>query len=194
MNKPVSRTERRKQKTRELIVSTAIELFRQKSSVEVPFESIAAKADISRKTLYNHFGCKDQLIYEIVCPILSDGSDYLDVIEKKETVRMTDVLDFCLFLWNKYGSMLELLYNIDFSEHEALMRIHNTFLDKFVRLNGRATDRPSQPKLSVHKHSLVVYKCFVPLLSAIHDLPEVEILFRRAMIGLLDGLETNTTE
>ncbi len=193
MNDTSSRMERRKSRTREEIISAAVELFNQKSSVEVPFESIAAKADVSRKTLYNHFSGKEQLILEIVRPIFDDGSLYIDGLTEKETVLTSDIWELCLFLWDRYGNMLSLLYNIDFEEHSSLMTLHSSFIGKFVGLVEKAEDIPHNSMLSCSRISLIIYKCFLPLLSSLSDIDDRDRLFKNAMISMLKGLVMDNT-
>lgn len=61
-----SRTERKKKETREKIVKAAMDLFRDQGFNNTTMEQIAAKADVARKTLYNHFLVKEAIADEYV--------------------------------------------------------------------------------------------------------------------------------
>lgn len=61
-----SRTERKKNKTREKIVKVAVDLFQEQGFNSTTMEQIAAKADVARKTLYNYFPVKEAIVDEYV--------------------------------------------------------------------------------------------------------------------------------
>lgn len=55
--------ERKKQKTRELIADTALELFLERGFDAVTIADIAQQADVDAKTIYNYFPSKADLFY-----------------------------------------------------------------------------------------------------------------------------------
>jgi len=59
---PESRTEKRKRQTKSKIIRTAIELFQCQGFQTTTMDQIAAKTDIARKTLYNHFPVKEAIV------------------------------------------------------------------------------------------------------------------------------------
>lgn len=59
---PENRTEKRKRQTRQKIIRIAIELFRRQGFQVTTMDQIATKADIARKTLYNHFPVKEAIV------------------------------------------------------------------------------------------------------------------------------------
>jgi AcrR family transcriptional regulator len=66
LNKPSdgNRYERTKEKTRQKIIEVAINLFNKQGFDSTSLEQIAEKADVARKTLYNHFPAKESIILE----------------------------------------------------------------------------------------------------------------------------------
>lgn len=56
--------ERKKQRTRELIASTAARLFSEHGYEQVSVLDIAAAADVSEQTVYNHFPTKSGLVLD----------------------------------------------------------------------------------------------------------------------------------
>ncbi len=64
--------ERKKRKTRRLIINTAIELFAARGFDEVTLEDIAAVCDVSRGTVFNYFPYKELMILEFMDAHISD--------------------------------------------------------------------------------------------------------------------------
>lgn len=63
-SKGTNRYERRKEETRQKIVQVAMKLFYEQGFESTTLEQIAEEADIARKTLYNHFPIKEDIIVE----------------------------------------------------------------------------------------------------------------------------------
>lgn len=184
----INRNERKKEKTKKNILNTSIELFIQKNSHNVSFEEIANAADISRKTLYNHFNNKEDLLNTIIIPIFKDGDHYIDLLVEDQAITINSILSFCLFLWKKYGTILNLLNNIDFAEYTDLENNFNSFIDKFCILFERSRDIPDNYALSSRELSYIVFNNFIPLLTSIYNLPDYERKFNNSMLGLIKGL------
>lgn len=64
--KNISRQERKKEKTRQKIIDTAMALFTRNGFEITTMEQIAAEADVARRTLYNHFPEKEAILSEYV--------------------------------------------------------------------------------------------------------------------------------
>ena len=58
--------ERRKEQKKESIIRAALELFMQYGFKKVSINDVAVKANVSPVTIYNHYGNKDNLIYEVI--------------------------------------------------------------------------------------------------------------------------------
>lgn len=76
-----NRYERTKEKTRQKIIDVAINLFTKQGFDATTVEQIAEKADIARKTLYNHFPVKEAIIIE-----------YLQTLVKKRAPEMSRLI------------------------------------------------------------------------------------------------------
>jgi AcrR family transcriptional regulator len=62
MNTPTTRTERKKEETRQKVIAVALDLFHQHGIEAVSMEQIAAAADIAKGTLYHYFPVKEAII------------------------------------------------------------------------------------------------------------------------------------
>ncbi|UNC92079.1 TetR/AcrR family transcriptional regulator [Candidatus Contubernalis alkaliaceticus] len=61
-----SRTERKKEKTRQKILTSAINLFKKQGIDVTTMEQIAEEVDIAKTTLYNYFSNKEAIISEFM--------------------------------------------------------------------------------------------------------------------------------
>ena len=64
--KEASRVERKKEKTKQQILTVALRLFKQHGFDVTTMEQIAEEADIAKGTLYNYFPAKETIISEYV--------------------------------------------------------------------------------------------------------------------------------
>ena len=58
--------ERRKEQKKESIIQVVLDLFMQYGFKKVSINDIAAKANVSPVTIYNHYGNKDSLVHEVI--------------------------------------------------------------------------------------------------------------------------------
>lgn len=66
VDKSGNRMERRKEETRKKIIEAAKVLFDKQGFNNTTMEQIAAKADVAKKTLYNHFPVKEAILAEFI--------------------------------------------------------------------------------------------------------------------------------
>ena len=65
--------ERKKRKTRRLIINTAIELFTARGFDAVTLEDIAAVCEVSRGTVFNYFPYKELMVLEFMDVYMAEG-------------------------------------------------------------------------------------------------------------------------
>src|SRR5437764_6912236 len=63
MTHPQGLRERKKQQTRDLIAETARSLFTERGFDAITVDEVAREADVSRKTVFNYFPTKEDLVY-----------------------------------------------------------------------------------------------------------------------------------
>ncbi|MBI9012643.1 MAG: TetR/AcrR family transcriptional regulator [Clostridiales bacterium] len=186
--KTMNRTEKRKLETREHIKAVAIEMLKQSRSTELKMEQVALKADISRKTIYNHFSNKENLLSDIINPILSFCIESVKEIDVKTEINISDITDLCIKFYNMYGSKLNLMYNIDFKDLHDSYDLHKEYTQLFIGLFKKIDDL-SYTQIEYRQAAFIVFKTFVPLLNTLSNNENKEALFSNAIYGLLRGLE-----
>lgn len=128
---PLTRRERRKQEVRGRITEAALTLFANQGCEVTTVEEICEQADVARKTFYNYYPSKQELIRELSDAILYDETENLVdlAIEKCATSR-----ERLRFFCDHLASNLE--------RFETLERslIHQTMLD----LSSEETNAPQK--------------------------------------------------
>ncbi len=178
----------KKEKTHNLLIKTAVELFLKRRSANVTLEEVADTADVARRTLYNHFNNKEALILEIASPIINDGMGYLEQISRKDIILIDDFTGLFLFLWKRYGLSLELLYNIDFENFTVLKDLHGKYLTKYLEVFDRLSDIPSDLKDCKMNIASILFRCFVSILSRLENMNDSELRFKNCIHGIIDGI------
>lgn len=178
----------KKEKTHKLLTDTAIGLFIRKRSSNVSLDEVADAADVARRTLYYHFNNKETLILEITEPIFTDGINFLDKVSLKEEIVLSDITDLCIFLWKRYGLSLNLLYNIDFEDFHTLKEMHRKYLSKYLETFNRITDLSRELEPFQMDIASLIFRCFVPILSKIDKMENMENRFRNSIYGMLEGM------
>ena len=74
--------ERRKEQKKESIRRAALDLFKLYGIKKISVNDIAAKARVSPVTIYNHFGCKEDLVRDVVKWLITNTvSHYRSIME-----------------------------------------------------------------------------------------------------------------
>lgn len=96
----MTRTERKKMQTEEAILRAAGELFTERGFLQTTMEEIAAKADVSKGTLYNYFSDKDAVLSAYYQGIIADKAQpmlhmllQLSTVEERLNCMLDAILD-----------------------------------------------------------------------------------------------------
>jgi AcrR family transcriptional regulator len=89
LQQPVGRRERRKQEVRERITESTIGLLSEKALEDVTVDEICELADVAKKTFYNHYPSKQELIETISQALLINESEnnFRQAMAKFSTTR-----------------------------------------------------------------------------------------------------------
>ncbi len=94
-----NRLERRKQETRKKIIEAARDLFDQQGFNATTMEQVAEKADVAKKTLYNHFPVKEAILAEFVRSALEAlGPALINKLEQLPDTRSRIIQLFTVLL------------------------------------------------------------------------------------------------
>lgn len=103
------RVERRRERTRKRIMEIGAEKFALEGLSQVKLELIADEADISRATLYSHFASKEEILREIIRPVIDELARNLK--EKKATNSnqgLENIIEVFTDMWDEHGTALVL--------------------------------------------------------------------------------------
>jgi len=82
--------ERKRQRTRQALISAAMRLFQEKGYEQTTVAEIAAAAEVSTKTFFNHFASKDEVLFPHLAARIEDA---VAIIEQRTPAEnMSDVL------------------------------------------------------------------------------------------------------
>lgn len=93
----MNRRERKKEETRENIITCAIGLFREKGFQKTLMEEISEKSDVSKGTLYNYFEDKESILSGYYQSIIADYGKQITAnlkVNQGITARLNNLLDF----------------------------------------------------------------------------------------------------
>lgn len=116
-----NRQERRKEETRKKIIAAAKSLFDRQGFNVTTVEQIAEKADVAKKTLYNHFPVKEAILAEIIAGATSG----LDLASIDKLKNMPDTRTRIIQLFNQLLEMA--LKQEDFFLAYFAYRMYNKF-------------------------------------------------------------------
>ena len=97
MPKTAEQNKKIKEEKREIIISTALNLFAEKGFYNTSMEKIAKQASISKGLIYNYFESKDVLLEEIIRTFVETSWRYFDInndgiLTNEEFLAMKKVL------------------------------------------------------------------------------------------------------
>lgn len=82
--------ELKRQRTRQALISAAARLFAEKGYEQTTVAEIAAAAEVSTKTFFNHFASKDEVLFPHLAGRIEDAVAIIE--QRKPTENMSDVL------------------------------------------------------------------------------------------------------
>lgn len=180
-------SERKKRESRERIIAAAASLFIERGARSVSLDDVAKAAEVARRTLFNYFSSKDELLFATIAPMLEEAIGFVDSGRSAEGADLDAVFSLCLGLWRSWGRRLSLLYAVELADSPRLSALHASFLSRFRRLVAAAT--ALEPEIGPRGLVVgrIVYRCFVPLLLALEGEKDIEERFARGMRGLITG-------
>ncbi len=117
--KTISRTERRKEETRQRIIACAMDLFNKQGFEQTTVEQIAEAADIAKGTIYNHFPVKEAIVCEHVQRMIQEqGPEVLGQIR-----QLPDTRSRLIMVFRKTMEWMHIKLNSDIYEKYFIYRM-----------------------------------------------------------------------
>jgi AcrR family transcriptional regulator len=180
-------SDRKKREARQRIIEAASALFIEKGARAVSMDEVAAAAGVARRTLFNYFESKDELLYATAAPVLAEAIDLASARLAGPLPRLDDVIELCLSLWKSFGRRLGLVYAVELEDSPRLAELHASYLEVLRRLMGRAAAEEPELARRAGLAGKLVYRSFVPLLLALEGEEDAEARFARGLRGLVEG-------
>lgn len=108
---------RKKQETRRLLWETAIELFVERGFDNVAMAEVAAAANVSKTTVFNYFGSKEDLV-------LSPGEDHVDEPARVVRTRAPGETPLAALRRHFLTALAERDPASGLSDHPNVLRVH----------------------------------------------------------------------
>ncbi len=181
------RTEKKKRKARERIVEVAAELFMERGAKSVSMDEVALAADVARRTLFNYFASKEELLYAAAAPVLTTAIELAEARMAAPVRSPEELVELCLALWDACGLRLGLIYAVELDESPRLAALHARFLEALTHLIASLAD--SNPRFAAQRRLIgkLLYRCFLPLLLALEGEEDARERFSRGLLALLEG-------
>jgi AcrR family transcriptional regulator len=106
---PLSRRERKKERTRQEIYRAAMELFLARSFDSVTIEDICAAADVAKGTFFLHFPTKDALLLEYGVQVTQELDTLLRSHQSGATAALQKILTFLTERATQHAAVVQLL-------------------------------------------------------------------------------------
>lgn len=172
---------------RSAILSAANQAFRQDGVKATSMDKIAELAQVSKRTVYNHFSTKEELVSQLICELWGDavmqtGLSYESDICIKQQLNNILLAEMSTMASEEYIALVRVAlghFLFDASTlNEEMCKIHNHESDLERWLKAAVADK----KLSIDNveiameqlHSLLKGACFWPQLIRVSDVLTTE--------------------
>lgn len=174
----------KKSRTRESIIEAALEEFSSKGIRESSIESIAERAEVARRTFYNHFNDKDELLFEIIDTRLETAIDEVKGLAAGNN-GIDDLSDFCLRFWSEDSRHIQLMRILQEERIGKFSKLHGIFLTELKQLliiiDKKTPLRFKDPNLNLR----LIFTALFPILEIISAEQGFESDFREIFGRLL---------
>ena len=124
------RRPQRSQATREKIVAAVRELLADGTFHETPVEEVAARAGVSRATLYQHFGTREGLV-DAMCESF-DANPAL--VKIRQVDDLDSFIELCVTFWSSEEQVLAQLYGAAAVDPAAAALVERQRSDRYSEL------------------------------------------------------------
>lgn len=183
------RVEKRREKIKNIIIEIAKRRFSIENFYTVKFESIAEEAEISRASLYSYFNSKEDIIYEIIKPVLEDWIVKYELLLKNSNELthkqvIEKFIEIYLELWEHHETSVIITQNFfDLNlEKSKILGLYNKLIELKLKLLGKIEKEIRFPKEIASK---ILLKCTFSLIRILVDIPGGKDYFRESIKKLV---------
>lgn len=160
----------RRQKVRRELIVVGTEIFAERGIEQVSVEDILERALISRRTFYSYFSSKDDLLVQILEPILKSGTRRLKQISaKRPSAIIEQIAEVYLALWQENSRAFYIITHVGQAQFQLLKKPHTAFTNQLVRLIAPFDGSPSLRGRSAEHTYNLISRCAVPILKVYGD-------------------------
>lgn len=156
-----------KLRNKEKIISKAYQVINESSVDLVSLEDIAEAAEVTRKTVYNHFSSKEDLLKEMLLPALEFVIRDLDERSKSAETSFSDITESLFNLYRKYKQAIELATCHTLYNNPEVVSAHGRFMDRFKKLMISA--EPDGYPLGLDLTMRLISRIYLPVLRELHS-------------------------
>jgi AcrR family transcriptional regulator len=180
-----SRVERRKERTREAIKGAVIALAAERDFQNVGLEDVAVRADVARGTIYNLYSCKENLLSELVAPLMQDMAQKAERLVAAGSVPFHRLCSILTEAWEKDGGTLGLMLRLRRGSMGGLEEVHKRLVDAFLAAFASLQEAKHLRTATPLDAAVLLFRVAVPALDAFDpDRGPGRDAFLEAMRGL----------
>ena len=176
--------ETKKNRTRKKIIDAALDEFTRAGIRESSFDRIADRSEVARRTIYNHFSDKDELLQSVIDSRLEAAMEDVKALRTNDA-DLVAVSIFCLRFWMKDPRLILLLRRLRDEKIQVFSRLHGEFLAELrlllEQIGGGGGLRYREPGINLE---LIFFSLF-PVLDIISGRPDFESEFTDIFIKTL---------
>lgn len=183
---PSPRIRRRQKRTRQAILAAAIEQFADNGIATVSIEEIIDSADVSRGTFYKFFKSKEDVLSQILVPMMRWYGDKLAEIDSEDPSQiLEEIFDVYVQIWREAPGAFSLASQESRKYFHLLEESHRPVMTNMRRLftiierHGILRSGKAEYAVALMARSAVV------VLRVFENDPDWEQLFRSTMRGYL---------
>ena len=180
------RVQRRQQRTRQSIIDVATEQFATKSFASVSVEEIVEAADVSRGTFYRLFKDKQEVLAEIIRPLMELYGSELASIDSNDPWEIIDrVIDVYIRIWREAPTAFSLSQKDSVGFFHLIENAHRPAMTEMKRLFKLIEPHDILRADKAEDALALMARSAVVVLRVYDGHPEWARLFAESMRGLL---------
>jgi len=186
----LGRRERRKEETRQRIITAALSLMQEKPFDQITVEEITERADVAKGTFFLYFPTKEHLLYEYMKEMAEDVVEFLESLQPEMADSQWEVLrQVMLYIAGRDGMSLALTRSITVAccqsaelRQQMMSIVHEATqhaLKGFIVGQQRGEFRTDVPPETLAHYAVRLYRlCLMEWMMEKEDAPLTDLVER----------------